>query len=108
MGKLNSSCNYLKFKLFVVVSIEFVYTYSMNCLGMWCISGYFKTGASVQTLFLAAQSSSRSLVVGQSVGWSVGWSVSWSVLDLCEKVEVSNGKCKLTFFPSYVIIVMWQ
>ena len=40
-------------------------------------------------LFLAAESSSISLVVGLSVGPSVGL----SVLDLCEKVtlRVSNG-----------------
>ena len=43
-------------------------------------------------IFLAAQSSSRSLVVGLLVAWSVGWSVGLLV-DLCEKVtfRVSNG-----------------
>ena len=52
--------------------------------------------------FLAALSSSRSLVVG----WSVGLLVGLSVLDLCEKVtfRVSNGNCNLpkTYLPNYL------
>ena len=51
-------------------------------------------------VFLAAQSSSRSLVVGPSVGPSVGPTVCSSVRDVCEKVtfRVSNGNLNLPTF----------
>ena len=54
-----------------------IYVKSSNCL------------LDMTLKFLAAQSSSRSLVVGLSVGWSVGRSVR----DVCEKVtfRVSTG-----------------
>ena len=51
----------------------------------------------LQTGFLAAPSSSRSLDVGRSVGWLVGRSVG----HLCEKgiFRVSDGNLKLPMLP---------
>ena len=55
-------------------------------------------------IFLAAQSSSRSLVVGRSVGLSVCWSVGLSV---CWSVGRSVGWCvhlykKKVYLPTYL------
>ena len=52
--------------------------------------------------FLAALSSSRSLVVCLSVGWLVGWLVCWS-LGVCEKMTLEYQMVNKTFLkPTYL------